>query len=85
MEELEIIALRKVKELIQEELPKAGYVDGPWKIYTDRLNRLVNAEPISKEAFEHIRAEIMRVCEAELTDEQIVHLMGVKQVSSAAV
>lgn len=37
MEELEQVVLRKIKELVKKELPRPGFVDGPWKIYTKRI------------------------------------------------
>ena len=69
MEELEVLVIHNVKQMIEEVLPKPGFVDGPWKIYAERLTRSAKAEPISQEAFEHIRAEIMRVSEVEFTAE----------------
>ena len=71
--------MRDVKDLIQTELPKAGFVDGPWKIYTERL-KLVDADVISKDAFEHIKAEIFKVSDVELSNQQISSLMGVRAV-----
>ena len=38
MDELEQIVLTKVKELIQRSNRHAGFVDGPWKIYSKRIS-----------------------------------------------
>ena len=39
MEELEFLVILKVKQMIDKVLPKPGYVDGPWKIYAERVGR----------------------------------------------
>ena len=39
MEELEFRVILQVKQMIEKDLPKPGFVDGPWKIYTERLAR----------------------------------------------
>ena len=46
MEELEFVVLKKVKEMIAKELPRPGFVDGPWKIFTDRLKKEAEKVPI---------------------------------------
>ena len=47
MQELEKIVLSKVKSLILYELPNKGFVDGPWKILTERLASRVRTADIS--------------------------------------
>lgn len=76
--ELEYLVLVSVKNFLAQELPKPGFVDGPWKIFTERLIELENAEAISEDAFQHIKTEILKVANVELTTEQIQSLMGVK-------
>ena len=39
MEELELLVIQNVKQMIEEVLPKPGFVDGPWKIYAERITR----------------------------------------------
>ena len=48
IKELEKIVLSKVKTLILYELPRAGFVDGPWKILTERFAARVRKADISE-------------------------------------
>ena len=48
IKELEKIVLSKVKNLILYELPRAGFVDGPWKILTERFAARVRKADISE-------------------------------------
>ena len=59
MEELEQIVLRKIKELIKKELPRPGFVDGPWKIYTKRVTDQA-IKFVSQEAIANVRKEIYK-------------------------
>ena len=81
MEELEFIVLRKVKDLIENDLPQPGFVDGPWKILAERLafKNKASSSSISPNALEHVRKEIFKVSNIDLTVEQVKKLMEAKK------
>ena len=50
MQELESRVILEIKNQIATELPKEGYVDGPWKIVAKRMRQKMKHADVSNDA-----------------------------------